>query len=344
MDSKHPQSTLDIATTRPITPCLWFDDQAESAAEFYVSMFSAGSILATSHYPEFSDNPGGKPRGSVLTVEFELAGQRFTALNGGPIFRVNPSISFFVFVDAAADADSLASRLAVGGQELMPLGEYPWSQRYGWVQDRFGVSWQIMLGGRPQTGAKIAPCLMFAGSVHGKAEAALQRYANIFENARIDSIEHYGAGEGPENTVKHGRLSVGAQTLIAMDSHVEHGFTFNEAVSLQVVCESQREIDKYWDALSEGGEQGPCGWLKDRFGVSWQIVPKGIAEWMTSRDTAARDRAFHAVMGMKKLDIATIRTAFEGYGVLIAKRGGSGHRPTDGSCLTAAFPAASGWI
>lgn len=300
------------ALTTPIVPCLWFDDQAEAAARFYVSAFAGGRVVATSRYPESSDNPGGKPRGSVLTVEFEVAGQRFTALNGGPIFTVNPSISFFVFVDTAEEADHLFSKLVKNGQALMPLGEYPWSKSYGWVQDRFGVSWQIMTGGRPQTEATIAACLMFSGRVHGKAEDALQSYAKIFKDARVDSIERYGTGEGPENTVKHGRISIGGQTLIAMDSHVQHGVTFNEGVSLQVMCESQRELDHYWEALSEGGEQGPCGWLKDRFGVSWQVVPKDIAEWMTSKDTAARDRAFQAVMGMKKLDIAAIRTAFEG--------------------------------
>lgn len=312
MNNQQAQVNRKAVTPGPIVPCLWFDDQAEAAADLYVSAFSGGRIVATSRYPESSDNPGGKPRGSILTVELELAGQRFTALNGGPIFTVNPSISFFVFVDTAEEADRLFSKLGDGGQALMPLGDYPWSKRYGWIQDRFGVSWQIMTGERPQTGTTIAACLMFSGSVHGKAEAALQSYVKIFKNARADAIERYAAGEGPEHTVKHGRISIGGQTLIAMDSHVKHEFSFNEGVSLQVLCDNQRELDHYWEALAEGGEHGPCGWLKDRFGVSWQVVPKDIAEWFASRDTAARDRAFQAVMGMKKLDIATIRTAFEG--------------------------------
>ena len=96
-----------------------------------------------------------------------------------------------------------------------------------------------------------------------------------------------------------------------MDSHVSHDVTFNEALSLQVMCEDQAELDRYWEALSDGGEQGPCGWLKDRFGLSWQVVPTSIAEWMASTDTAARDRAFEVMLRMKKLDIAALQRAYE---------------------------------
>jgi predicted 3-demethylubiquinone-9 3-methyltransferase (glyoxalase superfamily) len=296
----------------PMVPCLWFDDQAELAARFYAETFPSGRVTAVSHYPQSGNNPSGKPPGSVLTVELEIAGQRFTALNGGPHFTINPTISFFVYVETAREAESLFERLASGGDVLMPLSEYPWSTCYGWVKDRFGVSWQVIAGPRAIGVSTIAPCLMFAGPRHGQAESALQTYARIFRDARVDAIERYAASEGPEGTVKHGRLAIGRQTLIAMDSHIDHGVAFNEAVSLQVMCEDQAELDRYWVALSEGGEGGPCGWLKDRFGVSWQVVPSQIAEWMTSTDTAARDRAFQAVMGMRKLDIAAIQAAFEG--------------------------------
>lgn len=295
-----------------ITPCIWLDEQAERAAGFYVRTFPAGGIVATSRYPESSDNPSGRPRGSVLTVEFEIAGQRFTALNGGPIFTLNPSISFFVHVDTVGDVDRLFAALADGGEVLMPLDAYPWSERYGWVKDRFGVSWQVIAGQRTEGGATIAPCLMFAGAQHGRAEEAMRFYAGIFPGGRIDRIERYAAGEGPPGTVKHGRFALAGQELVAMDSHVDHGFTFNEALSLQVMCDDQAELDRYWDALAEGGEHGPCGWLKDRFGVSWQVVPKALGQWMASTDTAARDRAFEAMLQMKKLDVAALQRAYEG--------------------------------
>lgn len=299
-------------TSSKITPCIWLDDQAEKAAAFYVLVFPAGRIVATSRYPESIDNPSGRPRGSVLTVEFEVAGHRFTVLNGGPIFTLNPSISFFVHVDTAADAERLYSALAHGGEALMPLSTYPWSERYGWVKDRFGVSWQVITGRRPESGATIAPCLMFTGAQHGKAEEAMRIYAGIFPGGRVESIERYEAGEGPQGTVKHGRFVIGGQNMVAMDSHIDHGFTFNEALSLHVLCDDQAEVDRYWEALAVGGEQGQCGWLKDRFGLSWQVGPTAITELMTSKDTAARDRAFVAMLDMTRLDIAELRRAFEG--------------------------------
>jgi predicted 3-demethylubiquinone-9 3-methyltransferase (glyoxalase superfamily) len=300
------------ANVSTITPCIWLDDQAESAAAFYARTFPAGRITAMSRYPESIDNPSGKPRGSVLTVEFEVAGQRFTALNGGPLFVLNPSVSFFVHVDTPGDADRVFSALADGGKALMPLDAYPWSECYGWVQDRFGVSWQVIAGRRPRGGAIIVPCLMFAGRQRGRAEEAMRAYTGIFPAGRIERLEPYAAGEGPQGTVKHGRFVLAGQEMIAMDSHVDHDVPFNEALSLQVMCKDQHELDRYWAALAEGGEHGPCGWLKDRFGLSWQVVPTAIAQWMTSEDTAARDRAFEAMLQMKKLDIAALQQAFEG--------------------------------
>lgn len=295
----------------PIVPCLWFDDQAEAAAELYVRTFPGGRVTAVSHYPDSVDNPSGKPRGSVLTVELEVAGQRFTALNGGPQFVKNPSISFFVEVASAPEADACFAALAAGGAVLMPIGAYPWSERYGWVQDRFGVSWQVMARG-PRGGTAIVPCLMFSGPQHGRAEAAMRHYAAIFPEGRIASLERYARGEGPEGSVKHGRLALAGQELVAMDSHLAHGISFNEAISLQVICRDQAEVDRHWASLTEGGAPGPCGWLKDRFGVSWQVVPSDVIGWICSADGPARDRAFGAVMGMTKLDIAAVRAAFEG--------------------------------
>lgn len=297
---------------KSIVPCLWLDNQAEEAASFYTQIFPDGHVTAVSHYPESGDNPSGKPPGSVLTVEFTVAGQRFTALNGGPMFVINPSISFFVRVETVEETDRLFSALADGGEALMPLDAYPWSERYGWVKDRFGVSWQVIAMSGARQGATIAPCLMFTGPQHGRTEEAMQAYARIFPDGRIESIERYAADEGPEGTVKHGRFAVDGLEMTAMDSPIDHGVTFNEAISLQVMCKDQDEVDRYWDALSEGGEKGPCGWLKDRFGLSWQVVPIGITDWMTSKDVAARDRAFNAMMGMTKPDIAALQAAFNG--------------------------------
>ena len=299
MPSKH----------NPIVPCLWFDDQAEEAARFYIETFRDGRILATSHYPESSDNPSGKPRGSVLTVEFEIAGQRFTALNGGPHFTINPSISFFANLDTPAAVDRLFGALAEGGDVIMPLDEYPWSPRYGWVEDRFGVSWQVFTGDEREGAPTITPCLMFTGPQRGRAQEAIETYTRILPDGHIGLVVPYEESEGGVG-IKFGSFSVAGQDLAAMDSHAENDFTFNEAVSLALMCENQAEVDRYWAALSEGGEPGPCGWLEDRFGVHWQIVPANIVHWLASDDVAARDRAFEAVMTMGKLDIAAIEKAY----------------------------------
>jgi len=297
---------------KPIVPCLWLDDQAEEAARFYAGTFPGSRTTAVSRYPASFDNPGGKPRGSVMTVEVELAGQPFTLLNGGPMFVINPSVSFFVHAATPDEANRLFSALAEGGKVLMPLDAYPWSERYGWAQDRFGVSWQVITGRPAPGGATLVPALMFTGPQAGRAEEAMRAYTAVFPGGRIADLTRYEEGEGPKGSVKLARFLLAGQDLAAMDSHYEHGFTFNEAVSLQVMCADQAEVDRYWGALSEGGTEGPCGWLKDRYGLSWQVVPRSIEEWIASPDEAARERAFRAMLGMKKLDVAGLRAAFEG--------------------------------
>lgn len=294
-----------------IVPCLWFDDQAEEAAALYVDTFPRARIGAVARYPTAIETPSHKPPGSVLTVDFEIAGQRFTALNGGPEFVKNPAISFFVHVDTAEEANLLFAKLEEGGKALMPIGPYPWSERYGWVADRFGVSWQVIAGRRPEGSATIVPCLMFSGAVGGKAREAIEKYSRIFPEGRVEGLEHYEK-EGPQGFIRHGRFRLGGQQMIAMDSPIDHGFTFNEGISLQVMCANQSEIDHYWAALSEGGKTGPCGWLHDPFGLSWQIVPARMAEWMTSQDLAARDRVFQVMLQMGKLEVAVLQKAFEG--------------------------------
>lgn len=167
---------MQIASQK-ITPCLWFDSQAEDAARLYVSIFPNSRIGRISHYCNEGQDIHGRKPGTVMTVEFELDGQRFTGLNGGPIFK------------------------------------------------------------------------------------------------------------------------------------------FTEAVSFQVHCETQGEIDRYWEMLGEGGEEGPCGWLKDRFGLSWQVVPAILPQMLTGGDAAAADRVTKAFLQMKKFDIAALRRAYDGEAV-----------------------------
>ena len=286
-----------------ITPFLWFDGQAEQDAKFYTGIFKSSRIESVSRYPEGSPYPAGR----VMTVEFRLAGQRFIALNGGPEFKFTPAVSFFVDCKTRAEIDGLWRKVSRGGTALMGLDKYPFSERFGWVQDKFGVSWQVNLAGRAQT---ITPFLMFVGKQHGRAEEALKFYISLFKGSRIGKIVRYAAGEEePAGTVKRATFFLDGSQFMAMDSERPHPFTFNEALSFVVNCATQKEIDYFWKKLSAGGKEVQCGWLKDKFGLSWQIVPTALPELLSDPDPAISQSVMKAMMQMKKLDIESLKRA-----------------------------------
>lgn len=293
--------------TKMITS-LWFDHEAEEAARFYVSLFPNSRV--TDVVRAAADTPSG-PAGGVLTVNFELAGQSFVGVNGGPIFRFNPSASLFVNCDSGSEVDMLFERLAEGGMALMPLQAYPFSERFGWVQDRYGLSWQLNAGSRAQ---KITPALMFVGDQYGRAEEAIRFYTSVFDDSRLEQIELYGdeaEHDGP-GTVMQALFSLNGTEFRAMDSGYAHEFAFNEAVSFMITCDTQDEIDCYWKALSAYPEHEQCGWLKDRFGVSWQVTPAVLIDMLSSSDREAARRVTETFLPMKKLEIEPLRRAFAG--------------------------------
>lgn len=294
-------------------PCLWFDAQAEQAAAFYIDTFG-GNVLTRTLYPQSIDNGAGKPFGSVMGVEFEIAGRRFTAVNGGPMFTINPSISFFACVEQSEAAKRLFATLASGGETLMPLDEHgDGHDLSGWAVDRFGVSWQVTTTAEGEPDIHMAPCLTFCGAQAGRAAEAIAFYTSLFPDSKVQRLDHYHEGEGaPTASLKRGLFSIAGQSVVAVDSHLDPAFNFNEAVSLQILCADQSELDAYWDALSQDGTPQMCGWLKDRFGIIWQIVPRRSIDWMSSQDHAARDRVFAAIRTMVKLDIAALQRAFDG--------------------------------
>ena len=151
---------------------------------------------------------------------------------------------------------------------------------------------------------KITPCLWF----DTEGEEAATFYTSVFENSRILHVSHYGsAGPRPEGMVLMVNFELDGQEFIALNGGPE--FTFDEAISFQVNCESQEEIDEFWAKLSEGGSEGPCGWLKDKFGVSWQIVPTLIDDVLRDPDVEKAQRVMKAVLGMGKIDIAELHRA-----------------------------------
>ena len=258
-----------------IVPHLWYDSDAETAARRYAELIPGSALGAIVRYPEAGREIHGREPGSVMTVEFRLGDTELMALNGGPHFRFTPAISLFVVLEDAAAVDRLWEGLADGGTVMMPLDKYDWSESYGWLADRWGLNWQIALGKHADVGRTVTPSLLFGGDAAGQAEAAIEHYTSVFPGATVDGImRHDGSGKDAAGTVMHAQFRIDGQALMAMDS-AEADAAFNEAVSLLVNCEDQAEIDRLWSALSAVPEAEACGWLKDRFGVSWQIAPRG---------------------------------------------------------------------
>jgi predicted 3-demethylubiquinone-9 3-methyltransferase (glyoxalase superfamily) len=155
--------------------------------------------------------------------------------------------------------------------------------------------------------AKITPCLWF----DNRAEEAATFYTSVFEGSRIVEVTHYGsAGPRPAGMVMTVVFELAGQEFVALNGGPD--FTFDEAISFQVNCESQEEVDELWEKLSDGGSEGPCGWLKDRFGLSWQIVPVRLNEIIRDAEPEAAQRAMKAMLGMGKLDIAALEEAAAG--------------------------------
>lgn len=299
-------------TTQKITPNLWFDNQAEEAAAYYVSLFDQAASGSAAHYGQAAAEVSGQAEGSVLTVPFTLKGLQFVALNGGPHFTFNPSISFFVHCDNEAEVDALFEGLSAGGAVLMPLQAYPFSEKFAWVQDRYGLTWQLNLN--PAGGGAIVPAMLFTGAQCGRAEEAIALYTNLFDDSAVDAMQYYGPDAAPERegTVLHAVFRLAGQPFSAQDSNLEHGFAFNEAISFIVDCRDQAEVDYFWDTLAAGGEIQQCGWLKDKFGVSWQIIPRRLPELLGAADREKAERATQAMLQMKKIDVAALERAFAG--------------------------------
>lgn len=269
----------------PVFPCLWFDGKAKEAAELYCSVFKNSAINAV----------------TPLVVTFEINGKRIMGLNGGPVFTINPSISLYVNCDSADDVNRIWNLLVDGGSVYMPLDTYPWSERYGWLRDKFGMTWQIFSTGSHNGEFNVATSMLFTNQRFGQAEAALNHYRAIFENSATDVLVRYPESDPNAGKLMFSGFRLNEGCLVAMDGPGDHNYTFNEAVSLVVECETQQEIDYYWEKLSEGGEKSMCGWLKDKFGVSWQIVPKILAELMTDPEKA--EKAIAAFSTMRKFEI-----------------------------------------
>ena len=278
-----------------ITPAIWCDGTADEAAQFYADVFRDTSIAEQA--------PG-------IAATVSIHGFRLSLINGGNQYAPNPSISCILNFDpllfggeeqARDYLDELYERLSTGGV-LMELGEYPFSPRYAWVRDRFGMTWQLMLtdpDGDPRP--FVIPSFMFGGTNHAHAEEATDAWIALFDNSRRGVLYRYEEG-GPldAGTVMFTDFTLRGTWMAATDSGTFHDFTFTPGVSMIVSCRDQEEIDRYWAGLSAVPEAERCGWCVDRWGVSWQVVPHNIAELMA--DAATRDKILH----MGKIDLAKL--------------------------------------
>lgn len=296
-----------------IVPHLWYDKEAKEAAQFYVSLFPDSKIT---NVTTLLDTPSGD---SDL-VSFEIWGQKFMAISAGPYFKINPSVSFMVNFDPSRDKDAgerineVWNKLSDGGTALMPLDKYPFSERYGWIQDKYGLTWQLILTNpEGEVRPTIIPSILFVGDKCGKTEEAIHFYLSVFKNSKQGLTARYPKGMEPdkEGTIMFADFMLENHWFTAMDSAHEHKFSFNEAISFMVYCDTQDEIDYYWEKLSEVPEAEQCGWLKDKYGVSWQIVPREMDEMMskgTPEQIASITKAF---LKMKKFDLAELQKAYK---------------------------------
>lgn len=301
-------------TVQKIVPHLWYDKEAKKAAEFYTSIFPSSTITDVTVIHD-------TPSGDAETVSFELWGQKFMAISAGPYFKMNPSISFMVNFDPSRDKGArekiieVWEKLSEGGTALMPFDKYPFSEKYGWVQDKYGLSWQLILTDPDgEERPNIIPSLLFVGDNCGRAEEAMDFYLSVFKDGKQGHITRYPEGMEPDKagTIMFSDFNIENLWFVGMDSAHEHKFQFNEAISFLVYCETQEEIDYYWEKLSAVPEAEQCGWLKDKFGISWQIVPFEMDELMAKGSPEQIARVNEVIQKMKKFNLEEIQKAFQG--------------------------------
>jgi predicted 3-demethylubiquinone-9 3-methyltransferase (glyoxalase superfamily) len=236
---------------------LMFSGDIEEAVGFYVKAFGGNSKITTIFAPSAEEK----------RVSFLLAGQEFEAITGKTIF--SPAISFTVNCKNAEEVDRFWHYYLENGTIMMELGEYPFSKRFGWIADKYGLSWQIMLN--EQSSQKIVPSLMFVGENYGLGEEAIQFYTAAFPHAKIESLERVEQDEAFDvaGTVRHAVFTLADQVFVLTENGYQHQFMMNNAISFVVYVEDKKEMEAYQKRLSLASKDG----TKDKYGVHWIVVP-----------------------------------------------------------------------
>lgn len=274
----------------PIQTCLWFNQTAKEAREFYQSIFEDLEVK--------SENP--------MVSSVRMNGRDFLFLGGANQLTFNPSISFFLIFQTHEALEKKWKDLSKDGKILMELNTYPWSSLYGWCEDKNGISWQLMI--HHTLPEKIIPALLFTQQNNGKAEEAIQYYTSFIPNSQINLMDRYVDGSGDKaGNIQHAQFLLNGQYFIAFESSYMHQFIFNDAISFVITCQNQDEIDFYWNSfIRDGGSPSKCGWIKDPFGVSWQIIPENMGQLMRHVNNATFMKVF---MTMEKIDINALEKA-----------------------------------
>jgi predicted 3-demethylubiquinone-9 3-methyltransferase (glyoxalase superfamily) len=287
-----------------IIPHLWFDKEAKEAARFYTSLFPNSVVTNITTI-------SGTPSGDVDLVSFKLHDLDFMAISAGPFFKINPSISFYVYCGSNEEIERLYNKLIENGSALMPLDKYPWSDKYAWVKDKFGLTWQLDID-TINSAQKIVPSVLFANEKAAKVKEAVDFYCSVFPSSQVLMEASWDKSAGmPDDSLLFAQFKLNGYIFNSMSGGVmKHDFDFNEAISFMVQCKDQKEIDYYWEKLTSGGAEQPCGWVKDKFSVSWQIVPEELETMMSTKDKEQLARVTEAFLKMTKFDLELLREAF----------------------------------
>ncbi len=298
-----------------IVPFVWFDMNCEEAINFYTSAFPNSKITGIKRYPtDVQVGPLENMGGKVLTASFEIDGYEMMALDGGPYFKHTPAQSISVQCATVDELNALHDTLREGGSDLMPISDYPFSKRYAWINDKYGLSWQLNVPHEPVEGSRFAHFKMFYGANSGKAEEAMNYYVSVFTDSKITGTWRHETAEagGTPGTLAHAEYTLLGTAQMCMDSALPHAFETTGALSSLVRCANQDEIDLYWSKLSADPMSEQCGWCKDKYGFAWQIVPEHIDQWLSGSDSVGSARAMAAMMTMKKIDIKALEDAYAG--------------------------------
>jgi len=288
-----------------IIPHLWFEKDIKDIFDFYASVFHDSKIIS-------STTIHNTPSGDCDFMTVSLEGRNFMFIGGGKAdFSINESISFIIASNSLEEVDYYYNKLS-SGKFKVPLDKYHFSEKYAWFFDKYGVSWQVIHLKDVPIIDKITPCLYFADmSPEKDARKALEFYKEVFKVEDDPFIITFGDHfPDASDKIAHSDINLLGRSFSLCDACVTDPVPFNEAISLLINCETQEEIDYYWDKLGETQQQ--CGWVKDKFNVSWQINPIKLDEMMTNGTEEQKDRVVQAFLKMKKFDIEELEKAFKG--------------------------------